>query len=64
MANVQDKVSEQIATAVGHAREAAESVSSKVTDFFQGNPFDSPIGRKIGKSSFFGYEFKDFGHHF
>lgn len=50
--NVNEKmnnVQEHVANAVETAREAAHSVTTKVTDFFQGNPFETPIGAKIGK---------------
>lgn len=50
MPNVQEKVSnvtEQMRNVTEQAMEAAQSVTSKVTDFFQGNPFDTPVGRKI-----------------
>lgn len=42
MPNVQEKVSnvtEQMRNVTEQAMEAAQSVTSKVTDFFQGNPF-------------------------
>lgn len=45
--NVHDKVSNM----QEHVASAMESVTSKVTDFFQGNPFETPIGRKIGNKS-------------
>lgn len=41
----------QAANAMEQAKEAAMSVGEKVTDFFQGNPFGSPVGAKIGESS-------------
>jgi hypothetical protein len=70
--SAQDKLNQvqgQMANAVGHAKEAAQNVTSKVTDFFQvgvlsqilsgsyltnsphfqGNPFETPVGKKIGK---------------
>lgn len=30
------------------AKEAAASVTERVSDFFQGSPFATPVGRKIG----------------
>lgn len=51
MSNQQDKlghVQEQVSSAVEQAKEAAQSAASKVSDFFQGNPFETPVGRKIG----------------
>uniref|UniRef100_A0A914C3U0 Target of Myb protein 1 n=1 Tax=Acrobeloides nanus TaxID=290746 RepID=A0A914C3U0_9BILA len=41
--NVQDKM----ASAMESAKEAAQNVTTKVADFFQGNPFDTPVGKKI-----------------
>lgn len=38
---------EQVNSAMESAREAAASVGERVTDFFQGNPFTTPCGRKI-----------------
>uniref|UniRef100_A0A915C8Q3 Target of Myb protein 1 n=1 Tax=Parascaris univalens TaxID=6257 RepID=A0A915C8Q3_PARUN len=38
---------EQVSSAMESAREAAASVGERVTDFFQGNPFTTPCGRKI-----------------
>lgn len=43
--NVQDKM----ASAMESAKEAAQNVTTKVADFFQGNPFDTPVGKKIGE---------------
>ena len=40
----------QVANAMEHAKEAAQNVSAKVSDFFQGNPFETPVGMKIGRS--------------
>jgi hypothetical protein len=40
-------VQEQVANAVETAKEAAQTVTTKVTDFFQGNPFETPVGKKI-----------------
>ncbi|CAK5073712.1 unnamed protein product [Meloidogyne enterolobii] len=50
MENVQGKMSnvqEQVSNAMERMGEAAQSVGQKVSDFFQGNPFDTPVGRKI-----------------
>ncbi|KAL7070133.1 hypothetical protein ACQ4LE_010361 [Meloidogyne hapla] len=50
MENVHGKMSnvqEQVSNAMERMGEAAQSVGQKVSDFFQGNPFDSPVGRKI-----------------
>jgi len=47
MANVTEHLATAAREAAEHAREAAESVTNKVTDFLQGNPFETPIGRKI-----------------
>uniref|UniRef100_A0A915CZJ3 TOM1-like protein 2 n=1 Tax=Ditylenchus dipsaci TaxID=166011 RepID=A0A915CZJ3_9BILA len=50
MTNVQDKMSNvqgQMVNAVESAKEAAHSAANKVTDFFQGNPFETVLGRKI-----------------
>lgn len=38
----------QVNSAMESAKEAAASVSERVTDFFQGNPFATPVGHKIG----------------
>ncbi|KAI1725613.1 VHS domain-containing protein [Ditylenchus destructor] len=43
MTNVQEKMS----NVQGQVVNAVESAAAKVTDFFQGNPFESVIGRKI-----------------
>lgn len=43
MANVQEKMS----NVQGQVVNAVESAAAKVSDFFQGNPFESVIGRKI-----------------
>ena len=51
MENVHGKMSnvqEQVSNAMERMGEAAQSVGQKVSDFFQGNPFDTPVGRKIG----------------
>jgi hypothetical protein len=37
-----------MATAMGRVGEAAHNVGQKVSDFFQGNPFETAVGRKIG----------------
>lgn len=39
---------EQVNNAMESAKEAAASVTERVSDFFQGNPFATPVGRKIG----------------
>lgn len=39
---------EQMANAMEKVNEAAHNVGQRVTDFFQGDPFSSPVGRKIG----------------
>lgn len=44
MTNVQEKMS----NVQGQVVNAVESAAAKVSDFFQGNPFESVIGRKIG----------------
>lgn len=49
MSGVQD----QVISAMDSAKEAAVSVGERVSDFFQGNPFATDIGHKIGKVSFF-----------
>ncbi|KAL3982138.1 VHS domain family protein [Acanthocheilonema viteae] len=38
---------EQVNNAVESAKEAAASVTGRVSDFFQGSPFATPVGRKI-----------------
>lgn len=38
---------EQVNQAVESAKEAAASVTERVSDFFQGNPFATPVGHKI-----------------
>ncbi|KAM3726311.1 Negative elongation factor [Dirofilaria immitis] len=38
---------EQVTSAMESAKEAAASVTERVSDFFQGSPFATPIGRKI-----------------
>ncbi|MFH4978101.1 hypothetical protein AB6A40_004810 [Gnathostoma spinigerum] len=38
---------EQVSSAVETAKEAAAQVGERVSDFFQGNPFATPVGRKI-----------------
>uniref|UniRef100_A0A8R1TTP1 VHS domain-containing protein n=1 Tax=Onchocerca volvulus TaxID=6282 RepID=A0A8R1TTP1_ONCVO len=38
---------EQVNNAMESAKEAAASVTERVSDFFQGNPFATPVGRKI-----------------
>jgi len=51
--SAQDKLNQvqgQMVNAAQHAKEAAQNVTSKVTDFFQGNPFETPVGKKIGKA--------------
>lgn len=42
---------DQVTNAMESAREAAATVGERVSDFFQGNPFATPCGRKVG--SFF-----------
>jgi len=49
MSNVQGQVVSAVDRTVESAKEAAHTVGSKVSDFFQGNPFETPVGRKIGK---------------
>lgn len=44
MSNVQ----EQVQKAVETTKEAAAKMTEQVSDFFQGNPFSTPVGRKIG----------------
>lgn len=39
---------EQVNNAMESAKEAAASVTERVSDFFQGSPFATPVGRKIG----------------
>lgn len=39
---------EQVTNAMESAKEAAASVTERVGDFFQGSPFATPVGRKIG----------------
>uniref|UniRef100_A0A915Q538 VHS domain-containing protein n=1 Tax=Setaria digitata TaxID=48799 RepID=A0A915Q538_9BILA len=41
------KMQEQVNNAVESAKEAAASVTERVSDFFQGNPFATPVGHKI-----------------
>uniref|UniRef100_A0A914VA08 VHS domain-containing protein n=1 Tax=Plectus sambesii TaxID=2011161 RepID=A0A914VA08_9BILA len=41
----------QAANAMEQAKEAAINVGEKVTDFFQGNPFTSPVGAKIEQAT-------------
>lgn len=48
---------EQVNHAVESVKEAAASVTERVSDFFQGNPFATPVGRKIG-SVFVRFNFK------
>lgn len=51
MENVHNKMSnvqEQVSNAMERMGEAAQTVGQKVSDFFQGSPFDTPVGRKIG----------------
>ncbi|CAI2356906.1 unnamed protein product [Caenorhabditis sp. 36 PRJEB53466] len=40
-------VSEQVSKAAESARETVAKVGESVSDFFQGNPFATPVGRKI-----------------
>ncbi|KAJ1350775.1 hypothetical protein KIN20_006653 [Parelaphostrongylus tenuis] len=40
-------VSEQVSKTMESAKEAAAKVGEQVSDFFQGNPFSTPVGRKI-----------------
>ncbi|KAI6233920.1 Target of Myb protein 1 [Aphelenchoides fujianensis] len=40
-------VQEKMSNAVEHAREAAQNVTSALSDFFQGNPFETEVGKKI-----------------
>uniref|UniRef100_A0A0N5AD66 VHS domain-containing protein n=1 Tax=Syphacia muris TaxID=451379 RepID=A0A0N5AD66_9BILA len=40
-------VQEQMISAMDSAKEAAASVGERVSDFFQGNPFSTPVGHKI-----------------
>ncbi|KAF7632778.1 hypothetical protein Mgra_00007840 [Meloidogyne graminicola] len=50
MENVHNKMSnvqEQVSNAMERMGEAAQTVGQKVSDFFQGSPFDTPVGRKI-----------------
>lgn len=42
-------VSEQVSKAAESARETVAKVGESVSDFFQGNPFATPVGRKIGE---------------
>ncbi|VDN19067.1 unnamed protein product [Gongylonema pulchrum] len=37
----------QMSSAMENAKGAAATVSERVTDFLQGNPFETPVGRKI-----------------
>lgn len=56
MSNVQEKMSNvqgQMANAMERVGEAAHNVGQKVSDFFQGNPFETPVGRKIGITNLF-----------
>lgn len=41
-------LNEQLGNAVEQAKEAAGKIGETVTDFFQGNPFTTPVGIKIG----------------
>nr|CDQ00937.1 Bm2039, isoform b [Brugia malayi] len=41
------EMQEQVNNAMESAKEAAASVTERVSDFFQGNPFATPVGRKI-----------------
>ncbi|VDN57785.1 unnamed protein product [Dracunculus medinensis] len=38
---------DQVTNAMESAREAAATVGERVSDFFQGNPFATPCGRKV-----------------
>ncbi|CAJ0938439.1 unnamed protein product, partial [Mesorhabditis belari] len=40
-------VKEQVSQVVGSAKEVAQNVGEQVSDFFQGNPFATPVGKKI-----------------
>ncbi|CAB3400085.1 unnamed protein product [Caenorhabditis bovis] len=40
-------VGEQVSKAAESARETVAKVGEQVSDFFQGNPFSTPVGRKI-----------------
>lgn len=40
-------MSEQVSKTMESAKEAAAKVGEQVSDFFQGNPFSTPVGRKI-----------------
>uniref|UniRef100_A0A1I7WX04 Uncharacterized protein n=1 Tax=Heterorhabditis bacteriophora TaxID=37862 RepID=A0A1I7WX04_HETBA len=42
-------VGEQMSKTVESAKEAAAKVGEQVSDFFQGNPFSTPVGKKIDR---------------
>lgn len=42
------EVGDQVNAAVETAKEAVQDAASKVSDFFQGNPFETEVGKKIG----------------
>ncbi|GMR60668.1 hypothetical protein PMAYCL1PPCAC_30863 [Pristionchus mayeri] len=44
-------LNEQLGNAVEQAKEAAGKIGETVTDFFQGNPFTTPVGAKIEQAT-------------
>lgn len=48
MANEKTNVMDQVSNAVKQFGDAAENAVHSIGDFFQGNPFDSEVGKKIG----------------
>lgn len=50
-----NNLNEQVSKTVESAKDTMEKFGEQVTDFFQGNPFSTPVGKKIGQFlSFFG----------
>jgi flagellar hook-basal body complex protein FliE len=47
MANNKTNITDQLNTAVKHVGESVENAAQSISDFFQGNPFDSEVGKKI-----------------
>lgn len=47
MANNTKNITEQLNTAVKHVGESVENAAHALGDFFQGNPFETEVGKKI-----------------
>lgn len=51
MANNKTNITDQLNTAVKHVGESVENAAQSISDFFQGNPFDSEVGKKIEQAT-------------